>query len=91
MTTKGFVTYLRRATAAKDVQPGLVYRHMWQTGWQDLIFPTHEAAALFAKRNDCALTAPLAKLLPVPVAASHELSPAQLRTKGGGLDGDQLG
>lgn len=37
-------TYLRQATKAKDGMKGVVYRHRWNTGVQDLVFASHANA-----------------------------------------------
>lgn len=39
--------FLRLATERKDEFNGLLYRHTWETGFQDIIFPSQEAAANF--------------------------------------------
>lgn len=46
------LTYLRPATRAKDGFDGLLYRNTWETGYQLLIFETHEAAARFIAYNN---------------------------------------
>lgn len=38
------LTYLRKAVKAKDGDDGLLYRHEWPTGFQELIFSSEEAA-----------------------------------------------
>lgn len=51
------LTYLRKAVPAKDGHAGLLYRHRWPTGQQELIFPTEQAADswLAAQRNESKL------------------------------------
>ena len=39
--------YLRKATTAQDGADGVLYRHEWATGWQDLVFSSHRAAEAF--------------------------------------------
>jgi hypothetical protein len=36
--------FLRAATKTRDGHDGLLYRHTWATGYQDLILPSKEAA-----------------------------------------------
>jgi hypothetical protein len=38
------LTYVRVARKAKDGQDGFIYLHHWGTGWQELIYSSHEAA-----------------------------------------------
>ena len=38
------MTFLRIATEAKDGFKGLLYRHSWGSGYQDIIFTTQRAA-----------------------------------------------
>ena len=38
------LTYLRKATKSRDGQNGFLYRHSWNTGFQELIFDSKEAA-----------------------------------------------
>lgn len=38
------LTYIRRATVARDGSAGLLYLHDYGTGYQHLIFQTHEHA-----------------------------------------------
>lgn len=41
---KHTMIFVRLATEAKDGFKGLLYRHSWGTGYQDIIFPSQEAA-----------------------------------------------
>lgn len=43
------LTFLRLATKAKDGANGILYRHTWATGFQEIIFPSQRAANLFIK------------------------------------------
>lgn len=36
--------FKRMATKAKDGNKGVIYLHSWSTGYQELIFESHEAA-----------------------------------------------
>lgn len=48
------LTYVKRATKnANGLQDGYVYMHHFGTGWQELVFSTHENANKFAAANDC--------------------------------------
>jgi hypothetical protein len=38
------LTYIRKATKTNDGHDGLLYRHTWATGFQELIFSSKEAA-----------------------------------------------
>jgi len=42
--------YVRVAKAAKDGYDGFLYMHHWATGWQELIFATHELANKFLEK-----------------------------------------
>jgi hypothetical protein len=46
------INYLRAATVKVDGADGFLYIHHWATGWQELVFQSHEAAAQYiAVRN----------------------------------------
>jgi hypothetical protein len=48
--------YVKRARKGIDhVEAGFIYRHHFGTGWQQLVFSSHEAAARFAEHNGCEL------------------------------------
>ena len=49
MQQDAMLYYKRKAVKQKDGCTGLLYVHVWQTGWQELIFPTHEHAEFFAR------------------------------------------
>lgn len=38
------LAYIRPAMAFRDVSDGYLYHHDWATGFQSLVFPTHQAA-----------------------------------------------
>ena len=42
-TTNHFL-YVRAASKYKDGNCGVLYRHYWATGWQELVVPSHELA-----------------------------------------------
>ena len=44
-------TYVRVAHKEKDNADGFIYLHHFGTGWEELIFPTHEAAATFKTKQ----------------------------------------
>lgn len=44
MIHKETLIYQRVAMKAKDGANGFIYLHTWGTGYQQLIFPSHEAA-----------------------------------------------
>jgi hypothetical protein len=46
------VFYQRIATKAKDSYDGLLYLHSWGTGYQLLIFPSHEKAKEFERKEN---------------------------------------
>lgn len=53
---KGFIAYIGRALRNPGVsrgvdQTGFVYRHAWETGYQDLVFRTHGDAVKFSDQN----------------------------------------
>jgi len=39
--------YIRKATVKQDGAEGLLYRHEWPTGWQDLVFSNYRAVEAF--------------------------------------------
>lgn len=41
--------FLRLATRAKDGFDGMLYRHSWGSGYQDIVFPSQRAANAFLK------------------------------------------
>jgi hypothetical protein len=41
------IGYLGKAAKSRHGADGLRYRHAWSTGFQDLIFPSHDAAVQF--------------------------------------------
>jgi hypothetical protein len=41
------INYLRAATVKVDGADGFLYIHHWATGWQELVFQSHEAAAQY--------------------------------------------
>ena len=47
------LNYLRAATVKLDGADGFLYIHHWATGWQELVFQSHEAAAQYiaARQN----------------------------------------
>lgn len=47
----GELIYLGRTTPSRHTPQGLVYRHGFGTGYQDLVFPSVVAAAKFAADN----------------------------------------
>lgn len=48
-----YINHARRnsGVSQRSDQVGLVYRHTWETGFQDLVFRTHEGARKFAEAN----------------------------------------
>lgn len=42
------LSFMRKAVKSRDTYSGLMYRHAWPTGYQELIFPSVEAAQRFA-------------------------------------------
>lgn len=44
---KSTLTYIKPATKANDGINGFIYLHNFGTGYQQLIFTTHEEATLF--------------------------------------------
>ena len=52
--TKHTLIYRRKVRKNVDhINDGLLYLHHFGTGWQELVFGTHEAARRFADNNDC--------------------------------------
>mgnify|MGYP000432078952 CR=1 FL=1 len=49
------VTYVREAKKRSDGSDGLLFVHRWGTGYQELIFPTRQAAQDFEDRENGAL------------------------------------
>jgi len=48
------LTYRQRARKGiTHTDDGVVYIHHFGTGWQELVFPDHEAAQRFAEVNGC--------------------------------------
>lgn len=43
--------YIRVARKAKDGYNGFLYIHHWATGAQELVFPTHDDAREFVRRE----------------------------------------
>jgi len=41
------MTFIRLATKSKDGMNGFLYRQSWSSGYQDLIFESHEQAKRF--------------------------------------------
>jgi len=52
------LVYEGRANKHEHGNTGFRYFHNFGTGYQNLIFHSHKAAARFAEANDCELTAP---------------------------------
>lgn len=47
------LTYVRRATKSRDAATGLVYRHEWPTGMQELVFANDDDAQRWLRtQND---------------------------------------
>ena len=46
------LNYLRAATVKLDGADGFLYIHHWATGWQELVFQSHAAAARFLAARD---------------------------------------
>lgn len=63
------LTYLRPAVASQDGYDGLMYHHDYTSGFQELIFPTPEAAARFA---DTETRAPNKKKTATPLPVEEE-------------------
>lgn len=50
------LNYVRKATKTNHGVKGLVYRHRWETGAQDLVFKTEIAAIAFAASVNAQVT-----------------------------------
>lgn len=45
-----FLTYIRLAKKTKDGSAGFLYMHIWKSGWEELVFKSHEQAREWAKK-----------------------------------------
>ena len=55
MSNLNSLGFLKEATEAKDGTDGLMYCHHWGTGFQNLIFKSHEEASEWIKGVNDAL------------------------------------
>lgn len=55
--TKNMLTFIRQS--ANKTLPGFEYFHHFGTGYQGLIFTSHEAARKFSLREGCGYSGPL--------------------------------
>lgn len=52
------LSYVRKANARTIPSKGFVFRNIWSSGWQHLVFPTVEAARLWASARNASFTGP---------------------------------
>jgi len=50
--------YLRVATKQRDLFLGFLYIHAWKTGFQELVFKTHDDAKMFASNENIEFSGP---------------------------------
>jgi len=50
--------YWRVATKQKDWYSGFLYLHVWKTGFQELVFKTHDDAKMFASNENIEYSGP---------------------------------
>ncbi len=53
---KGTLSYVCKATKQRHNKKGVLYRHVWATGFQELVFDSHFAAHQWAKSNNLKVT-----------------------------------
>ena len=57
-TEQKTVIYRRPANKSKDGTNGMLYMYIWETGHEELIFPSHEQARSFALDKKAAYILP---------------------------------